>query len=335
MQAITRRKGLILVALIAICALFALGMASVQGNAASKIKCKSVNLNATAVTLSQGDVATLQAKLTPTNSTCTVSWKSNNKKVATVTKTGTITAVAEGTATIKARTSNKKTASCVVAVKKYLTQDEALSLVKSNVLGEDEIAELIKESTLSEDDIKQLVKDNTLTEIQVKAIASQHASQGGVSESQVETIVKRLTGQSWEDGTELTFYNKEDLKDMVFECPYDDYDDSKANLTAKVKSIAITKKRTSEKYKGTKQLFEYDVHIEGTYEGEETDLTNCFISIDLLRSDGSANRSCCSFGLRDEDDIQTITASNGEFVLDTKIYNTFTDYDMFSIYPEN
>ena len=76
-----------------------------------------VKLNKTKLTIGKGDKATLKATVNPSNaSSKTVKWSSSNSKVVTV-KNGKITAKKVGTATITAKSSNGKKASCKVTVK--------------------------------------------------------------------------------------------------------------------------------------------------------------------------------------------------------------------------
>ncbi len=65
--------------------------------------------------LNVGEVSLLKATLSPSNSTDAVVWNSSDKSIATVSSSGVVTAVSEGTATISA-TSNGKTAKCKVTV---------------------------------------------------------------------------------------------------------------------------------------------------------------------------------------------------------------------------
>ena len=75
-----------------------------------------VTLNASEITLSVGETATLTATVYPANATeKTVTWTSSDRSVATVSKSGQITALAEGSATITA-SAGGKTAACEVTV---------------------------------------------------------------------------------------------------------------------------------------------------------------------------------------------------------------------------
>ena len=83
------------------------------------VKVKSVSLNKTKKTLKKGKTFKLKATITPKDATVkTVTWKSSNKKVATVSKSGKVTAKKAGKATITVTTDDgKKTAKCKITVK--------------------------------------------------------------------------------------------------------------------------------------------------------------------------------------------------------------------------
>lgn len=80
------------------------------------ISATGVTLDKTELNLKSGENSTLVATLAPEGTTDSVSkWESSNKSVATV-DNGKVTALAEGTATIKVTTTNGKTATCTVTV---------------------------------------------------------------------------------------------------------------------------------------------------------------------------------------------------------------------------
>ena len=86
--------------------------------AISTIAVKSIKLNNSKITLKVGQTYNLKVTLTPANTTqkllTYVTW---NQKVATVDKTGKITGVSAGTATIIVYTPNKKIfAKCNVTI---------------------------------------------------------------------------------------------------------------------------------------------------------------------------------------------------------------------------
>ena len=73
-----------------------------------------ITLSKTSLSLTNGNTATLTATVTPSNSTDSVVWTSNNTSVATVSN-GVVTAVGNGSATITATAGSKK-ATCSVTV---------------------------------------------------------------------------------------------------------------------------------------------------------------------------------------------------------------------------
>ncbi len=91
-------------------------------NAAAKQSPTKVSLNKTSANLVVGKKITLKATLTPAKATTKLTWSSSNKKVATVSASGTVTGVKKGTATITVRTANGKTATCKITV---ISQNDA------------------------------------------------------------------------------------------------------------------------------------------------------------------------------------------------------------------
>lgn len=98
---------------------------SVQTVAAVTLSVKklpsSVKLNKASEKLVVGRTVTLKATVSPSGSS-NLTWTSSNKKVATVDTSGKVKAVGKGTASITVKTSNGKSAVCVVSV---ITQNEA------------------------------------------------------------------------------------------------------------------------------------------------------------------------------------------------------------------
>ena len=83
-----------------------------------EIPITEVTLNKTSITLEAGDKETLVATINPNNTTQSknIAWDSDNDIVAIVSPEGVVTAVSPGEATIEAKTSNGKTATCKVVV---------------------------------------------------------------------------------------------------------------------------------------------------------------------------------------------------------------------------
>ena len=83
----------------------------------------SIKLNKTSVTLTLPSTKTAQLKAIVTGTSKTVTWKSSNSSVASVSSTGKVTAKAAGKAVISA-SANGKTAKCTVTVKNAPSLDK-------------------------------------------------------------------------------------------------------------------------------------------------------------------------------------------------------------------
>lgn len=79
---------------------------------------ENITLNKTSVTIGVKQTCNLTAKLSPDDSATYCSWSSSNNTIATVTSEGKVTAKKVGTVTIMVKTSNGKTATCIITVKK-------------------------------------------------------------------------------------------------------------------------------------------------------------------------------------------------------------------------
>ncbi len=75
-----------------------------------------VKLNKKTKTLAKGKTFKLKATLTPKTAVTLLTWKSSNKKVATVTQKGKVKAKKKGTAVITVKTHNGKKAKCKIKV---------------------------------------------------------------------------------------------------------------------------------------------------------------------------------------------------------------------------
>jgi len=87
-------------------------------NIGKVVEAKSVKLNKKKATLTVNKKISLKATVKPSDTTDkTITWKTSNKKVATVDKNGKVTAKKKGTCVITAVTSNGKKAKCKITVK--------------------------------------------------------------------------------------------------------------------------------------------------------------------------------------------------------------------------
>ena len=98
----------------------------------ARVPATEISLNKQATTLTVGSTETLKATLTPSCSTSTVIWSSNNTSVATVDNNGEVTAMATGTTTITAK-AGSKTAACTVTVSNEVISVTGVSLDKTNL----------------------------------------------------------------------------------------------------------------------------------------------------------------------------------------------------------
>lgn len=97
---------------------------------------KSVQLNASSVTLSPGSTYQLKATVKPANAANKkITYTTSNSKVATVTSAGKITVVGCGTCTITAKSNNGKTAKMSVNVPQPAVTKVTLNTTSINMLG--------------------------------------------------------------------------------------------------------------------------------------------------------------------------------------------------------
>ena len=127
----------------------------------------SITLNKTTTSIEVGSTDTLTVNYIPTDATNkTVTWSSSDKNVATVSSTGIVTAVAEGTATVTATTANGKTATCTVTVTKAVCKH----LNKTTVPAKSSTCTVAGNNEYKIcDDCKKVFKADGITETTVEA----------------------------------------------------------------------------------------------------------------------------------------------------------------------
>ena len=106
--------------------------------AAAPATVESVAVTPESVTLNPGNTQQLAATITPSEAKATVTWKSDNEEVATVSDAGLVTAVGVGDAVITA-TAGEKTATCAVKVEAAdpITKFESFQEQESVIVGQD------------------------------------------------------------------------------------------------------------------------------------------------------------------------------------------------------
>ena len=87
-----------------------------------------------------GSTVTLSPTITPSTAVTTLTWSSSDTSVATVSSSGVVKGVKEGTTMIAVTTANDITATCMVTVKPILP--ESISITSSKTIGVDETFQL-------------------------------------------------------------------------------------------------------------------------------------------------------------------------------------------------
>ena len=108
-------------------------------NDTAVVKATGITLNKTLVSVNKGSFFTLTPTITPSNTTNkTVTWTSSDTRIASV-SAGKVTAIAPGTAEIRAETSNGLSAVCKFTVKDPEIYAQSITLSKTSVsLGKGE-----------------------------------------------------------------------------------------------------------------------------------------------------------------------------------------------------
>ncbi len=99
------------------------------------IAVESISVYPATLDIEIGESATLTASITPENATDkTITWRSSDKSIATVSSDGIVTGIAEGIAIIYASSSNGLTAECIVNVHPGVVEVLSISLSNSELL---------------------------------------------------------------------------------------------------------------------------------------------------------------------------------------------------------
>ena len=141
---------------------------------AKSISATNVSLNKTELTLKKGETATLVASITPENFTDTISWRSTDTKVATVTDAGLVKGVAVGTAKIKV-TVGSTSALCTVNVIQPVT---SISLNKTSLtmdaLNTYQLTATAYPTTAVSRDIAWSSSDSSIASVDEKGLVTAH-----------------------------------------------------------------------------------------------------------------------------------------------------------------
>ena len=141
---------------------------------AKSISATNVSLNKTELTLKKGETATLVASIMPENFTDTISWRSTDTKVATVTDAGLVKGVAVGTAKIKV-TVGSTSALCTVNVIQPVT---SISLNKTSLtmdaLNTYQLTATAYPTTAVSRDIAWSSSDSSIASVDEKGLVTAH-----------------------------------------------------------------------------------------------------------------------------------------------------------------
>lgn len=99
----------------------------------SKPSPRSVSVSPTKLELTEGDFRYLDAIVYPSSASKTVTWTTSNSSVATVSRSGKVTTISEGSCTITAKTSNNRSASATVKVLPKEVEPTSISLSQESV----------------------------------------------------------------------------------------------------------------------------------------------------------------------------------------------------------
>ncbi len=146
---------------------------------------RSVKITPTASVMELGKEMSLTYSLFPTTAKNKLTWHSDNENVVTVDENGNVTAVGTGNTTVTLKTSNNKTASCKINVRK---PPEKIELDKTSVvLGVEERCQLksILEENVIQKEITYTSADETV------AVVDENGKITAVSEG--ETVITAST----------------------------------------------------------------------------------------------------------------------------------------------
>lgn len=212
-----------------------------------KVNSESISLEKEKLTLYCGDTATLESKVLPEDNTNSeIIWSSDNEKVATV-KDGVVTAVAQGTAVITAKTKDSgKTANCSVTVKKHTdgitisSRTETLYVGKAVTLkAEVTPADATEKGVVwtSSDNVVATVKDGKITALRSGiAVITAKTKEGDFYDICIVKVIQGIEKITLDKG-EITIDKKESIGLAAQILPLD-ADDTEVVWTSSDESIA-------------------------------------------------------------------------------------------------
>lgn len=129
-----KRSKKMFTVMLALCVALSMAMASVTANAATK-KPKKIYLKATSTTVDiKGKVKVSVKKVSPKKASKSVKWKSSNKKVATVSKSGYVTGKKKGTVKITATSKKSKKVKKTIKIKVRNLKAKSVTMSKKSAI---------------------------------------------------------------------------------------------------------------------------------------------------------------------------------------------------------
>lgn len=129
-----KRSKKMFTVMLALCVALSMAMASVTANAATK-KPKKIYLKATSTTVDiKGKVKVSVYKTKPSKASKSVKWKSSNKKVATVSKSGYVTGKKKGTVKITATSKKSKKVKKTIKIKVTNLKAKSVTMSKKSAI---------------------------------------------------------------------------------------------------------------------------------------------------------------------------------------------------------
>ena len=129
-----KRSKKMFTVMLALCVALSMAMASVTANAATK-KPKKIYLKATSTTVDiKGKVKVSVYKTKPSKASKSVKWKSSNKKVATVSKSGYVTGKKKGTVKITATSKKRKKVKKTIKIKVKDLKAKSVTMSKTSAI---------------------------------------------------------------------------------------------------------------------------------------------------------------------------------------------------------
>lgn len=129
-----KRSKRMFTVMLALCVALSMAMASVTANAATK-KPKKIYLKATSTTVDiKGKVKVSVKKVSPKKASKSVKWKSSNKKVATVSKSGYVTGKKKGTVKITATSKKSKKVKKTIKIKVKDLKAKSVTMSKTSTI---------------------------------------------------------------------------------------------------------------------------------------------------------------------------------------------------------